>query len=76
MSIKKLSQIRKNDPHFAREVAKYEQPLPSREYVLQVVVVSRANRSVSTSCALCSTSINGNTKCSCAVLLPWSVRHN
>ncbi len=37
MSIKKLSRIRKNDPHFAREVAKYEQPLPSREYVLQVV---------------------------------------
>jgi len=37
MSIKKLSKIRKNDPHFHREVAKYEQPLPSREYVLQVV---------------------------------------
>lgn len=37
MSIKKLSKIRKNDPHFEREVAKYEQPLPSREYVLQVV---------------------------------------
>ncbi|MBL0168242.1 MAG: ribonuclease R [Propionivibrio sp.] len=37
MSIKKLSRIRRNDPHFEREVAKYEQPLPSREYVLQVV---------------------------------------
>jgi ribonuclease R len=37
MSIKKLSRIRKDDPHFEREVAKYEQPLPSREYVLQVV---------------------------------------
>ena len=37
MAIKKLSRIRKDDPHFAREVAKYEQPLPSREYVLQVV---------------------------------------
>ena len=37
MSIKKLSKIRKSDPHFEREVAKYEQPLPSREYVLQVV---------------------------------------
>lgn len=24
-------------PHFEREVAKYEQPLPSREYILQVV---------------------------------------
>jgi ribonuclease R len=37
MSIKKLSKIRKNDPHFKREAAKYEMPLPSREYVLQVV---------------------------------------
>ena len=37
MSIKKLSKTRKNDPHFQREVAKYEQPLPSREYVLQIV---------------------------------------
>ena len=37
MSIKKLSKTRKNDPHFQREVGKYEQPLPSREYVLQVV---------------------------------------
>ena len=37
MSIKKLSRIRKNDPHFTREVAKYEQPLPSREYVLQIL---------------------------------------
>ena len=37
MSIKKLSKIRKSDPHFQREVAKYELPLPSREYVLQVV---------------------------------------
>ena len=37
MSIKKLSKTRKSDPYFAREVAKYEQPLPSREYILQVV---------------------------------------
>ena len=37
MSIKKLSKIRKSDPHFQRESAMYEQPLPSREYVLQVV---------------------------------------
>ena len=37
MSIKKLSRIRKNDPHFQRELAKYEWPLPSREYVLQMV---------------------------------------
>ena len=37
MSIKKLSKIRKSDPHFHREAAKYEQPLPSREYILSVV---------------------------------------
>ncbi len=34
MSIKKLSKIRKSDPHFQRETAKYDLPLPSREYVL------------------------------------------
>ena len=34
MSIKKLSKIRKSDPHFQREAAKYQLPLPSREYVL------------------------------------------
>ena len=37
MSIKKLSKIRKNDPHFQREAAKYPMPLPSREYVVQVL---------------------------------------
>ena len=37
MSIKKLSKIRKSDPHFHREAAKYEFPLPSREYILSVV---------------------------------------
>jgi ribonuclease R len=37
MSIKKLSRTRKNDPQLQREMAKYEQPLPSREYVLQMV---------------------------------------
>lgn len=37
MSIKKLSKIRKSDPHFHREAAKYELPLPSREYILSVV---------------------------------------
>ena len=37
MSIKKLSKIRKNDPHFQRERAKYDLPLPSREYVLTVL---------------------------------------
>ena len=29
----KLSKTRKKDPYFQREAAKYEQPLPSREYV-------------------------------------------
>ena len=37
MSIKKLSKVRKNDPHFQRETEKYEMPLPSREYVIQVL---------------------------------------
>ncbi len=37
MSIKKLSKIRRKDPHFHREAAKYEQPLPSREYVVMVL---------------------------------------
>ena len=38
MSTKKLSKVRKNDPYFEREAARYEMPLPSREYILQVVV--------------------------------------
>jgi ribonuclease R len=33
----KLSKIRRADPHFEREKAKYEHPLPSREYILQVL---------------------------------------
>ncbi len=33
----KLSKIRVADPHLARERAKYDHPLPSREYVLDVV---------------------------------------
>ncbi|MEO8409907.1 MAG: ribonuclease R [Propionivibrio sp.] len=37
MSNKKLSRTRRNDPHLQREMAKYDWPLPSREYVLQVV---------------------------------------
>jgi ribonuclease R len=37
MSIKKLSKIRRKDPHFHREAAKYEQPLPSREYVVTIL---------------------------------------
>jgi len=37
MSIKKLSKIRRKDPHFHREAAKYEHPLPSREYVVTIL---------------------------------------
>lgn len=37
MSIKKLSKIRRNDPHFEREKKTYEYPLPSREYILQIL---------------------------------------
>lgn len=33
----KLSKIRRADPEFAREVAKYDHPLPSREYILQTL---------------------------------------
>ena len=45
MSIKKLSKVRKNDPHFQREAAKYDQPLPSREYV--VLVLEKQGKPVS-----------------------------
>ena len=37
MSRKKLSKIRKADPFFERESARYDFPLPSREYVMQVM---------------------------------------
>jgi ribonuclease R len=33
----KLSKVRRADPMFEREVAKYDYPLPSREYILQVL---------------------------------------
>ncbi|MDR1934581.1 MAG: ribonuclease R [Candidatus Accumulibacter sp.] len=33
----KLSNIRRKDPYFQREAAKYEAPLPSREYVLTLL---------------------------------------
>ena len=33
----KPSKIRKRDPHYAREAGKYENPLPSREYVLSIL---------------------------------------
>jgi ribonuclease R len=36
MSRKKLSKVRRADPFFERESARYDFPLPSREYVSQV----------------------------------------
>ncbi|MEW5889630.1 MAG: ribonuclease R [Pseudomonadota bacterium] len=33
----KLSKIRRSDPKFEEEAAKYEHPLPSREYILQTL---------------------------------------
>ncbi len=41
-SIRTLSKIRRSDPEFEREKAKYEHPLPSREYILQVLVAQGA----------------------------------
>ncbi|HZX29878.1 MAG TPA: ribonuclease R [Rhodocyclaceae bacterium] len=37
MSTKKLSKIRRQDPFFERESARYERPLPSREYIIQTL---------------------------------------
>ncbi|MEF8703359.1 MAG: ribonuclease R [Candidatus Accumulibacter sp. UW26] len=37
MSILKLSAVRRSDPYFEREIKRYEQPLPSREYILQIL---------------------------------------
>ena len=37
MSRKKLTKIRKADPYFEREAARYEFPLPSREYIMQIL---------------------------------------
>ena len=37
MSRKKLTKIRRADPFFEREAKSYEFPLPSREYILQIL---------------------------------------
>jgi ribonuclease R len=37
MSISKLSAVRRADPFLERELKTYEQPLPSREYILQIL---------------------------------------
>ena len=34
----KPSKVRKRDPHYEREAGKYEHPLPSREYVLSILI--------------------------------------
>lgn len=52
MSIKKLSKTRKNDPFFEREAALYERPLPSREYILQMLTEHGKPLGFETLCAL------------------------
>lgn len=37
MSTRKLSKVRRSDPFFEREAARYDFPLPSREYILQAL---------------------------------------
>ncbi|HCZ16954.1 MAG TPA: ribonuclease R, partial [Candidatus Accumulibacter sp.] len=37
MSISKLSAVRRRDPYLERELKTYDQPLPSREYILQIL---------------------------------------
>ncbi|MBK5915822.1 ribonuclease R [Rhodocyclus purpureus] len=37
MSTRKLSKVRKNDPYLERELQRYENPLPSREYILALL---------------------------------------
>lgn len=52
MSIRKISKIRRNDPCYEREAAKYQFPLPSREYVLQTLTNKGAPVSFSLLCSL------------------------
>ena len=37
MSIKKNQKLRNLDPHLKREKERYKSPLPSREYILQIL---------------------------------------
>ena len=41
-SSRKLSKTRRADPYFEREKAQYEHPLPSREYILQILTAQGA----------------------------------
>lgn len=36
-AVRQLSRVRRADPYFEREAAKYPEPLPSREYILQLL---------------------------------------
>lgn len=49
---RKLSKIRRDDPEFARESEKYEFPLPSREYILQILAEQGVPTSVERLCQL------------------------
>lgn len=46
-NIKKLSKLRRSDPFFERERQKYDFPLPSREFIVQIL----GERGVPTSCS-------------------------
>jgi ribonuclease R len=48
----KVSEIRRADPFFERERAQYEQPLPSREYVTQVLTEQGVPLRIDRLCAL------------------------
>jgi ribonuclease R len=50
--VQKISKVRRQDPFFARESARYEFPLPSREYIAQVLEAQGKPVSFSLLCAL------------------------
>ena len=52
MSISKLSAIRRADPYLERELKTYDQPLPSREYILQILEEQGRPVSFDALCAL------------------------
>uniref|UniRef100_UPI0025C1E496 winged-helix domain-containing protein n=1 Tax=Candidatus Accumulibacter sp. ACC003 TaxID=2823334 RepID=UPI0025C1E496 len=52
MSISKLSAVRRADPYLERELKTYDQPLPSREYILQILEEQGKPVSFDAVCAL------------------------
>lgn len=50
--VQKISKVRRKDPFFARESARYAQPLPSREYIAQTLTDQGKPASFSMLCAL------------------------